>query len=255
MDTMAVKERSMEKWQDFGRKVSEAGYILISECKFEPSAKGITDPRAMAYCVLARTISNLQAVLVLVKSNQIVEARTITRCCYENSFWIQGLLTSGDEFVREMRRDEAASMKSRVEFILAKMGDQLDDTEQVKGLRQRIIDDKKLRPKRLNLKEAAGRGPLGSFYDVYGQLSADAAHPSLTSLKRYFDKTYEDGQTVYTFTGVPEPKPEEAQLTLEWACCGTLSVYIGVNQLFQWTGASSVVEEAANEFAGMAGLT
>ena len=57
-----------------------------------------------------------------VEGGHIVEARTIARCCYENSFWMQGLIAGGDAFVLEMRRDEAASFRSRMETIFATVG-------------------------------------------------------------------------------------------------------------------------------------
>jgi hypothetical protein len=246
------KTNSVRKWEKFCLKVRDVGYFLMSHCEFDEATKSIADPRVMAVCVLARTLSNLLAVRHLVRGKHIVEARSIARCCYENSFWIQGILTGGDKFVREMRRDEAASFKSRLEFVFAKVG-KLSDPEREKGLRQQLRDDKKLQPKPLNPKETATRGPLEQSYLIYSQLSADAAHPSLSALMRYIIKSVEDGHTVYTLAAVPAPKVGEAAKTLEWACGATVAVCVGVNQIYQGTKANDAIRQIADELVGMAG--
>jgi hypothetical protein len=243
---------SVEKWQEFCLKVRYIGYVLMSHCGFDSGSKGITDPRVMATTLLARTLSNLTAVRHLVEVGHVVEARTIARCCYENSFWIQGLIAGDDEFVLEMRRDEAASFRSRMESIFATVG-KLDDPEKEDGLRQRLRENKKLNPKPLNPKEASARGPLGRSYSIYSQLSADSAHPSLTALMRYLVKTVEDNTTVYTVAAVPEPRSGEAVKTLEWACGGAVAVIVGVNQIYQGTPADESIRHLMDELVEMAG--
>ncbi|MBW7965524.1 hypothetical protein [Bradyrhizobium sp. BR 10261] len=43
-----------------------------------------------------------EAALILLDAKQIVEARTIARCCLENLYWIVGLAEDGDNFVEQM---------------------------------------------------------------------------------------------------------------------------------------------------------
>lgn len=59
--------------------------------------KGFSDPSFLALTLLARTASNLRAALILLDAKQIVEARTIARCCLENLYWIVGLAEDGDK--------------------------------------------------------------------------------------------------------------------------------------------------------------
>jgi hypothetical protein len=151
---MAATVTTVEEWAAFCVRVRDVGYFLMSQCGFNGSEKGIADPRVMASCVLARTLSNLLAVRALVSERHIVEARTITRRCYENSFWIQGLVDGGDDFVREMRRDEAASFRSRMEFIFKNAKTALS-AEADENLRRRLRSDQSLDPKPLTPKEAS----------------------------------------------------------------------------------------------------
>jgi hypothetical protein len=185
---------SVEQWIEFCLRVRDAGYFLMSQCGFGDSRTGIADPRVMATCVLARTLSNLLAVRILVVEGHIVEARTITRCCYENSFWMQGLIDNGDAFVLEMQRDEAASFRSRMEFIFKNAKTALWAVANA-NLRNRLRSQRRLDPKPLTPKEASERGPLANSYLIYSQLAADAAHPSLSALMRYLDKSAEDHRT------------------------------------------------------------
>jgi hypothetical protein len=165
---------------------------------------------------------------------------------------MQGILAGGDAFVQEMRRDEAASFRSRLEFIFS-MTNGISDAEMGMGLRKRLRDDKKLEPKPLHPRDAAKRGPLEQSYLIYSQLSADAAHPSLTALMRHIVKSMDDGHTVYTLAAIPEPRQGEAAKTLEWACGATVAVCVGVNELYKGTKANDAIKQLVDDLVSMAG--
>ena len=75
----------------------------------------------------------------------VVEARILTRCCFENSLWIGGLAGHGDEFVRAMFDDEARSRKVRGEFILREAYELDEKVEQ--RLRAQLRDINKRSPR------------------------------------------------------------------------------------------------------------
>jgi hypothetical protein len=56
--------------------------------------------------------------MALRKRSHVVEARTMARCCYENLFWIAALATKGEEFVKRMELDAAASRMKRAGGLL-----------------------------------------------------------------------------------------------------------------------------------------
>jgi hypothetical protein len=69
--------------------------------------------------LLARTISNVKGAVLLLAARRIVEARTITRCCLENLYWMVGLAEEGESFVRKMRDDEMSHRKALGQSIFA----------------------------------------------------------------------------------------------------------------------------------------
>jgi Family of unknown function (DUF5677) len=80
---------------------------------------------------MSRTLSNFRGVFTLIENNLLVEARILVRCCFENAFWIAGLHSHGDEFVRKMFQDEVKSKRVRGEFVLSKKPQLSEDVESV----------------------------------------------------------------------------------------------------------------------------
>jgi Family of unknown function (DUF5677) len=138
--------------------------------------------------LLCRTISNFEGVIALAKLGLIVEARTLTRCCYENLFFIVGLIEKGEEFVSAMYHDELASIRSRGNFLLETQPQENNEMLEKfgKGLKEPLEEMKRRWPKAkfLNPKNAAKSSVIVDAYLLYGQFSADAAHQSLSALKR-----------------------------------------------------------------------
>src|ERR1700687_4883953 len=63
----------------------------VFQTKVTITEKGFADPQFLALALLARTISNLKGAVILLDARRIVEARTITRSCFENLYWTVGL--------------------------------------------------------------------------------------------------------------------------------------------------------------------
>jgi Family of unknown function (DUF5677) len=43
--------------------------------------------------LMSRTLSNFRGVFTLIENGLVVEARILVRCCFENTFWMAGLLS------------------------------------------------------------------------------------------------------------------------------------------------------------------
>src|SRR5712671_2880776 len=97
------------------RMMRLAGEIMI-QCKLEVTKRGLTEPKLLGLALLSRTLANFKGVMVLTREHLVVEARVLTRCCYENMFMIGGLYTEGEAFADKMVADEAAGRKSRARF-------------------------------------------------------------------------------------------------------------------------------------------
>ncbi len=85
------------------------GSNLFGSAEISLSEKGASDVKAQALTLLCRTLSHLQAVVLLTRERFVVEARTITRCCFENLFYVVARREHGDAFVKEMGLHESSS--------------------------------------------------------------------------------------------------------------------------------------------------
>ena len=91
--------------------------------------KGYADEKVLALTLLARTTSNLKSTLLLLDNRRVIEARVITRCCLENSFWVGCLIEDGVKFTREMLGDEMHHRLKRGQSLFASalpLGDEVE---------------------------------------------------------------------------------------------------------------------------------
>jgi hypothetical protein len=185
--------------------------------------------------LLARTVSNLKGVLILLDSRRVVEARVLARCCIENALWVAGLAAKGEAFIREMLSDDAHHRRGRGERLLASR-ESLDDETSAK-LRSwlREIGKAYQNPTQLNPGGVAKRSNTSSqIYIFYEKLSADAAHPSVDALNRYVVGDDE-------IAAEPDADDVEIVETLEYLSTAVLGVCFNVDDLLGGTpGAASL---------------
>lgn len=95
----------------------------------------------------------------------------------------------------------------------------------MKDANKKFANAKTLSPKHV----AAIRADFEKTYIFYGQLSSDAAHPSITALNRYILKgTPEEPGGIDI---EPELRDGELCETLEYLCMAAVGVCVGVNQI------------------------
>lgn len=243
-------EQVKQRWFAFSDKLLETAHAIFGEAEAPITARGASEPKVLALALLARSISNFKAVVILAQQGMVVEARIVARNCYENLLWVGGLAAEGDGFVKAMFDDESKSKVGRGELILGRY--QLNDEVEARLRAQLRQLNKRPKPaKSLNPKGVAQAGPLEHAYVVYSQLSADAAHPSLTALARYIGRAEEDGQTVRVIDVNPLPKPGEIATTMDWACNALIGVSVGVNQILEGTPAGQRLLPLADEYQSL----
>ncbi len=243
-----------EVWFAFAAKLYDCGVRIFDGADISGVSRA-SDPKFIAMALLARTLSNFDAALELLKQGYIVEARTITRCCYENMFWIGGLQASGSEFVKLIQEDEAASRKRRGKWLLdwreRKEAFDRFDAEKVTSY---IEELEKLFPKPQLLKFAnvANSTLLKDGYIFYSQLSSDAAHPSASSLQRYIDRDEDKELRLRPDAGM---RATEVVETIEYACNALLGVSVGANELAQGSPAGKEPWNLADEYQSLSNRT
>ena len=110
----------------------------------------------------------------------------------------------------------------------------------------RSINKKWSDAKSLNPKNVALSGLLRDGYLIYSQLSADAAHPTVTPLHRHFGHCEKDGEA--RIDVVPAPKEEEVTMTWDWACNAMPGACVSVNEILGGTLAGQKLGQIADRY-------
>jgi hypothetical protein len=139
--------------------------------------KGFPNEKVLALAPLARSLSNQKGTLSLLREKRIAEARTITRCRYENLYWVVGLIEEGEAFARRMANDDTSHRKHRGQLIFeagVTFDDEVEDRLRawLRNANTRLAGAETLNPKKV----ASLGGDVGKSYIFYSQLSSDAAH-------------------------------------------------------------------------------
>lgn len=209
-----------QEWLEYAERCYQAGRKVFQNVNIMQSSMPSDDPRVIGTLVLIRTLSNFQGVVKLAQSQMVVEARILTRCCFENLFTVVRLQDEGTKFVEQMNNDREAARKAQGERLLKYAVD--DDPE----LRAFLRGLGKSKAKLLNPKNVAA-GPLEHGYAYYAQLSADAGHPGLDALDRYMKKV---GPNIQVHV---DPVADDAEIcdTMHLACVAMIGVAVHVSTM------------------------
>jgi hypothetical protein len=225
---------------------------LIEKCKttFGTSAvleddKGTKLPTVWALALLARTISNIEAVRILLDGDHLIEARTLVRCCWENLFCTAAIAKTGDAFLEKLDLDHGASQKKQAQRLrdFAENYDK-DDLEYRSSFAD-IMEKEYPKASFLNHRRTAEDGTIGDSYVIYGALSNDAAHPSITSLNRHILRM---GRGNWTISANPPINQNETIQTLQLACSSILGVGVAFCEVFGGGETGKTFALLGNEF-------
>jgi hypothetical protein len=195
----------LERMCQLGGRVAEAA---------DMSGEPVFSVRSVALSLLVRSLSHARAVHLLLGQGLIVEARTLVRCCYENLFWIRSLAKRGEEFLREVELDDAASrMKlARDWSAWIRVREEADPRAERHQAFYEAMRAQHQGAKQIRHSQAAEDGGVSKAYLAYRQLSSDSAHPSARSLSRYLEWP----------PGAPAPFPRGDALATEQEVLDTL---------------------------------
>jgi hypothetical protein len=235
-------------WKAYTHQLLSAGGTIFANAEIPVTEEGAADIKILGLTLLARTLSHTRGVLTLVDANRVVEARTITRCCFENLFWVSGLIEEGKEFRQAMLHDEIKRRTARGKFLFESRIELTTNAEQ--RLRDWIKEHSALaKSDALNPKQVAALGPVANSYIFYAQLSSDSAHPSIDALNRYVVADRDNEIRALDL----EPVVPDAELvdTLSLACMAVLGVLVGVNQLIGGTNGGKDLRALSDEYKAL----
>jgi len=244
----------LEEWKSLAGAIRDAGLNIFGTADIPRTETGFADEKVLAVTLLARTVSNVKATILLVEAKRIIEARTITRCVLENLYWVVGLAEEGEAFVRKMRDDDLSHSRNRGQDIFSGGVDLESGVSErlrayLKGLSAKIDKARTLAPKQV----ASIRSDFEKTHIFYGQLSSDAAHPSVTALNRYVvPDSHPDGGGIDV-----EPVVSEHELvqTLEFLCMAAMGVCVATNQIIGGTPAGAALNSIADRYTDLSNRT
>jgi hypothetical protein len=215
-------------WLDFAEKLPPVALSILGEAQIPQTEWGAFHPKAVAAALVIRTVSNFRGVVALARARQVVEARVLTRCCIENTFYLTELNARGAAFVREMFADARKSHTRLSELYLCD-GSTLDAPvkDQLRTL-LRELNRGEPEAKFLNITALARGGILAKLEAFYRMLSGDAAHPTTPSLNRYIRRFSEEGEV--GLVANPVVNDSELSQTVSWACMGMISACVAFNE-------------------------
>jgi hypothetical protein len=247
---------SKERWLAFADRLIALAYAIFGEAKIDITDKLFGDPKILSLALLCRTVGNFKGVVALTKQGLVVEARTLTRSCYENLYCMAALIEQGDDFVKAMHQDQMRSFRSQGEFLLEDIdSEHIGDAEFVEKLRARVKEIKSRWPKAnfLTPKQTVKGSVLRQSYLLYSKLSGDAAHPSILALKRHLVRFEENGEQVVGLDVNPPEKGNEIAETINLACNAMIGACVAANQILDGLSVNDEVRRLFVEYDKLSG--
>ncbi len=215
-------------------ELGQAALRIAGEADVRITEQGLLDPKLLALALLSRTLGNFKGAVRLVEQGLLVEARVLTRCCFENQLVVGGLYAKGIEFAQQIKADDVAGRKGRLKFVA-------DNEGIFQGLSQETRDEMAktqeylaaTKGSFLKFKAAGEAGPFKEIYLAYSQYSGDAAHPTFTALMRHC--SIEDKKL--SFDVVLPQNDHQLDETLHLACISLMGVAVVVNEMCGYTEA------------------
>ena len=219
----------VKKLLPFSERLGQTAFAIAGQVELPMTEHKLLEPKWLALALLCRTLGNFRGAVRLLEQGLLVEARVLTRCCFENLFLIGGLYSQGIEFAKQMKADDVAGRKNRLRFIMDHseiFGGLSEDTKREMERAQKSLQAA-AKAQHLKFKKASAIGPFKDSYLAYSQYSGDAAHPTFTALMRHFSFK---GLTA-TFDVVPEPGEDQLNETLHFACVAMIGAAAAVNEM------------------------
>ncbi|MEO6382344.1 MAG: DUF5677 domain-containing protein [Nitrobacter sp.] len=241
----------LQKAIAFSEKLLGIAIDTVGSANVQLSKLGARDPKIVSLALLCRTISNFKGAVTMAREGLVIEARTLTRCCYENLIWAAALNERGYEFVTDMLNDDAASRKTVGQITLKLTSRAGGDSEagDAKLLRDLIRESDLRFParKKLRVDETAVGSAVELVYATFGHLSLEAAYPTVTALGRHLLSEIEGDTRHLVVQVVPEVPEGDLVRTIWWSCEALLGVTVASNEIVGGIQMSESIRQAMDE--------
>ena len=171
----------------------------------------------------------------------VIEARALTRSCFENLIWLRNLKASGLQFVEKIMEDIAAQ---RIGFAKALLPNSAFLSKADRKELQQVAIGKG--PKALRISDYVNGQDAQQDYLMFRALSDDAVHASGKSLNRH---TPMDANGMVSELWVEPPiVPEEAVMTLHFATAALIHSMDVYSEIAPSPNSEVIIETARDLF-------
>jgi len=210
----------------------------------------ISNSEILAILLLIRTLSNAQGAILMAERGMVIEARTLTRCCLENTFFLAALAKGEEECVKDMLHIEIDSQKKTVNWLLNRPHTthsiDIEAEKRFKAYLQSIEQEwGKLSP--VHFEGAAKKGGVDDLYLHYRVLSGDSAHPSLNALSQYVELA-PGSKKIAEIKWGPDFNPLAIPDTLGHICLALIGACVAFTELLKDLENNQAVAVLANEY-------
>jgi hypothetical protein len=239
-----------DAFYSYSAKLFDVGCGVAAQAKVELGPKWARDPKVVALTLLCRTLGNMKGAVALLVQRLLLEAQILTRRCAENSICIGALQTTGDVFVEELLRADAASKKKHASLAIGAYSGNEEQAATIARLSEIVKTIEATHPKArpLNIKELSKNNPLGVSYIVFSVLSERAAHISAKSLGRHLGRDVEEDKISLLVNIAPDPTEEQLVEVLRQLLATVLSVVVGANEIVGGTEPGLQLGALTSEF-------
>ena len=195
----------------YAQRLMNVGIEVTAQAHVETGTKWAREPKVIALTLLCRTLGNMKGAVSLLNQRLLVEAQVLTRCCAENLICMGALRQTGDAFVDELLRADAASKKKQAGLVIEACSEGEVHAETVVRLGEvmKVIEATHPKAKQLNTKDLSKRNPVGLTYVMFSVLSEQAVHVSTSSLGRHLGRDLQGGHAYLRVDIAPDPTEEQ----------------------------------------------
>src|SRR5665213_86006 len=109
---------SEEEWRTLASEMFDSAKLIFEYANIPMAEKTTNSPKTLSLTFLARSMSHLRAILLLLDQGMLVEARTILRNLFEGLIRLGSLTQDGPGFVKAMKADYNHGMKFLGQFVM-----------------------------------------------------------------------------------------------------------------------------------------
>lgn len=228
-------------WIELNEEISQMGMSILGETL----TLEMDNQHLIIALLHARALQSFQSCLLLSESRFISDARTLSRCIWEDTFCIGALFEKPqlylEKFVTKHQKHRHGVANAFLDKSVLRSELSKENLEKF----GHVVTETKDAKDKWNWECVAVDAGMSELYDIhYRQLSSDAAHPTLESLMRYVVADAEGNITGFRWL----PSDKEIEDTLAIACPAYLCAAMRTGELFNLTSIEKDVESMKNRF-------